>query len=214
MDLSSLLPAEIALVVADDDMWQKPLREEEEAMISGAIDKRCREFRAGRNAAHQALSLLLAPETPILRGDRREPIWPAGYVGSIAHCRGLCLAACAVDGTIAGIGLDAEPLLPLPEGTERYIHTRMDELIMNEHEDPLPQRLIFSAKESLYKAYYPLLGRFFGFHAVSLTEVGDGAFCFTPTDSCEVVFPSDLTFHGRYRYDDNHLVTACYLTRA
>jgi 4'-phosphopantetheinyl transferase EntD len=213
MDLSSIFPPEISLVVANDEMWQTSLRSEEEKLIEGAIDKRCREFRAGRHAAHQALSELKAPDIPILRGERREPLWPGGYVGSIAHCRGLCIAASAEDTEIAGIGLDVEPLISLPQGTERYIHTRSDEFLMRESDEPLPERLIFSAKESLYKCYYPLLGRFFGFQSVSLVDVEDGAFCFKPTDRCGVEFPSDLLFHGRYQYNTSHLVTACYLTR-
>jgi 4'-phosphopantetheinyl transferase EntD len=213
MDLSSIFPPEISLVVADDEMWQTPLRDEEERIIEGAIDKRCREFRAGRHAAHRALARLQAPDIPILRGERREPLWPNGFVGSIAHCRGLCIAASAVDSEIAGIGLDVEPLIPLPQGTDRYIHTQSDEFLMRESDQSLPERLIFSAKESLYKCYYPLLESFFGFQSVSLIDVEDGAFRFKPTDRCEVEFPSDLVFHGRYLSDASHLVTACYLTR-
>jgi 4'-phosphopantetheinyl transferase EntD len=213
MDLSSIFPPEISVVVADDEMWQTSLRSEEEKLIEGAIDKRCREFRAGRHAAHQALSELNAPDIPILRGERREPLWPAGYVGSIAHCRGLCIAASAIDEEIAGIGLDVEPLMPLPQGTDRYIHTQSDEFLMQESDELLPERLIFSAKESLYKCYYPLVGRFFGFQSVSILDVEDGVFRFKPTERCEIEFPSDLLFHGRYKYNASHLVTACYLTR-
>ncbi len=213
MDLSSIFPPEISLVVADDEMWQTALRDAEEKLIEGAIDKRCREFRAGRHAAHQALVELNAPDIPILRGERREPLWPTGYVGSIAHCRGLCIAASAKDSEIAGIGLDVEPLMPLPQGTEGYIHTQSDAFLLQESGEPLPERLIFSAKESLYKCYYPLVGRFFGFQSVSLQDVADGIFRFEPTDRCEIEFPSNLVFHGRYQYNASHLVTACYLTR-
>ncbi len=46
----------------------------------------------------------------------------------------------------------------------------------------LPPRLIFSAKESLYKCFYPLVKRFFGFHAVELElDPKRQRFCFKPT---------------------------------
>lgn len=213
MDLSSLFPPSATLVIADEEMWHTPLRDEEEAMIDGAIDKRQREFRAGRNAAHKAMALLQAPDVAILRGERREPVWPAGYIGSIAHCRDLCLAVCATDGVIAGLGIDVEPLTPLPAGVDRYIHTESDAKLMQSNRSALPERLVFSAKESLYKCYYPLIGRYFGFQSVNLVEVDEGHFKFKPTEKCQIDFPPELTFHGRYRYDSTHLLTACYLTR-
>jgi len=192
-------------------MWQKPLCAEEEALIDAAVLKRQREFRAGRNAAHAALQRLQAPQQAILRGSRREPVWPPGYLGTIAHCLDLCVAACAIEGKITGLGIDVEPLSPLPEGVERYIHTEGEKSRLEQQ--GLPQRLIFSAKESLYKCYYPLLGRFFGFQSVSLSfDKNAQTFCFKPTASCEIEFPTELYFHGRYHISATHLITACHLT--
>lgn len=214
MDLSSLFPAAVSLVLADETMWHSPLQDAEEALIQGAVEKRQREFRAGRHAAHAALRRLKAPETPILRGEKREPQWPGGYLGSIAHCRDRCLAVCAKEGEIAGLGLDVEPMSPLPEGVDRYIHSEEDADLMRRHRDTLPARLIFSAKESLYKCYYPLVKRYFGFQSVSLTiDMEGGRFGFRPTRRCDIEFPPGLVFHGRYLHDAAHLYTACYLTR-
>ncbi|MCU7862108.1 MAG: 4-phosphopantetheinyl transferase, partial [Candidatus Thiodiazotropha sp. (ex Lucinoma kastoroae)] len=66
MDLSSLFPPDVIIVKASNEMWSTPLCREEEQLIEGAVDKRQREFRAGRNAAHAALSQLNAPPGPIL----------------------------------------------------------------------------------------------------------------------------------------------------
>ena len=192
-------------------MWQAPLCKEEEALIESAIEKRQREFRAGRNAAHAALARLQAPASPLLRGERREPLWPAGHVGSIAHCKDLCLAVAAKGSDLLGVGIDVEPLEPLPAGVERYIHTPDEEAFIADNPDDHPQRLIFSAKESLYKCYYPLIERFFGFQSVALNfDREGGRFSFTPTDRCEIRFPP-LRFEGRYTIGERHLVTACYL---
>jgi 4'-phosphopantetheinyl transferase EntD len=211
MNLSNLFPSSAAVVSANSAMWERPLRPEEEALIAGAVDKRQREFRAGRNAAHAALEQLQAQDAPLLRGDRREPLWPNGLVGSIAHCDDLCIAVCAKNRDLMGIGVDVEPLKPLPAGVDRYIHTREEAAFIAEYPDCHPQRLIFSAKESLYKCYYPLLGRFFGFQSVTLSfDRAAGRFSYTPTEQCEVSFPS-WRFEGRYLIGERHLITACYL---
>ena len=211
MDLKSLLPPAAAVITADTSMWQSPLCPEEEALIAGAIEKRQREFRAGRHAAHAALARLQAPDQPLLRGERREPRWPSGFRGSITHCDDLCLAACARSGDLIGLGIDVEPLKPLPAGVEGYIHTPQEAAYMAGKGGELPQRLIFSAKESLYKCYYPLLGQFFGFHSVSLTiDRQAGRFSFSPSEACPVAFPPGR-FEGRYLIGERHLVTACCL---
>lgn len=211
MDLNSLFPPTVSLVVAEASMWQNPLRDEEEALIKGAIEKRQREFRAGRHAAHAALARLNAPDFPLLRGERREPLWPAGHLGSISHCHDLCVAACARDRDVAGLGIDVEPLEALPHGVERYIHTEAEAAFIADNPGEHPERLIFSAKESLYKCFYPLVQRYFGFHAVALSfDRERQSYRYTPTEQCKIAFPA-LRFEGRYTISSTHLITACYL---
>jgi 4'-phosphopantetheinyl transferase EntD len=213
MNLESLFPACTAVIIAEESMWQTPLREEEESLIEGAIDKRQREFRAGRHAAHAALDRLNAPDQPLLRGEAREPLWPHGHVGSIAHCRDLCVAVCARSDDVMALGIDVEPLEPLPRGVERYIHTTEEAALVADHPDSHPERLIFSAKESLYKCYYPLVQRFFGFQTVALAiDLEQRRFSFMPTVKSAIRFPTER-FEGRYAIGERHLATACYLLR-
>jgi enterobactin synthetase component D len=210
--LNHLFPHKTIIVKASREMWITPLCPEEEILIEGAVEKRQKEFRAGRHAAHKALEQLQAPWRPLLRGDMRQPIWPTGYLGSITHCHDACVAVCAKKGDMFGLGVDVEPLKPLPKGVNQYIHTPEDEEVMTQN-NHLPERLIFSAKESLYKCYYPLIGQFMGFQAVSLDiNPNEQCFHFTPTEDCTIPFPKELTFHGRYLMDENHLYTGCFLT--
>ncbi|MCU7917151.1 MAG: 4'-phosphopantetheinyl transferase superfamily protein [Candidatus Thiodiazotropha sp. (ex Epidulcina cf. delphinae)] len=212
MNLSSLFPPDAVIVKATTEMWAKPLCLEEEKLIEGAVEKRQREFRAGRHAAHAALDRLNAPSAPLLRGEKRQPLWPTGFLGSITHCRDACVAVCAEKGDIVSLGIDVEPLTPLPEGIARYINTAQEEQFMRRH-DSLPGRLIFSAKESLYKCYYPLLQHYFGFHSVSLNiDIPEQRFHFTPTPENHTRFPGSLNFHGSYWVEDDHLYTGCFLT--
>jgi 4'-phosphopantetheinyl transferase EntD len=213
MDLSALFPSNVVIIHASEDMWTTPAHEQEERLIAGSVKKRQREFRAGRNAARAALKQLDAPAGPLLRGENREPIWPRGFIGSISHCDDSCITACVQKGEIISLGLDVEPLKPLKPGIARYIETESERLFMERHPE-LPSRLIFSAKESLYKCYHPLIGRFFGFHSVTLDlDIPRQRFSFSPTASCEVDFPRDMFFHGGYLMTEDHLYTSCYLTR-
>ena len=144
--------------------------EEAAALGPAATSRRC-EFAAGRACARSALAALGVPAQPILRGVHREPLWPEGIVGSITHCKGYSAAAVAYRDDVASLGIDAEQNEPMPAGTlaviagAQEISLLQDLPCTNIHWD----RLLFSAKESLYKAWFPLVKRWLGFEEVSVT---------------------------------------------
>lgn len=154
----------------------------EAAALGEAVsEKRKLDFRLGRAAARQALREAGFPVvSPILRGEHREPLWPVGIIGSIAHCTDYGVAAAAWQQHVPAIGVDIQRL------EERYT----DELIArfadpDEFEwvrsDPglRTERAVklFSAKESVFKALYPLRRVWFAFDVAHLTPVdGEQAF--------------------------------------
>jgi 4'-phosphopantetheinyl transferase EntD len=214
MQWTELVPEQVVVISATEEMWITPVLPGEEALIHGALEKRQREFRAGRHCAHSALAKLGLPKIPILRDEKRAPIWPPGYLGSISHCRDYCLAACCVAGSIQGLGIDVEPLAPLKPGLAGYIQSDSESAFMDAHPQ-LPERLIFSAKESLFKCFYPLVKRYFGFHAVELTiDPINRRFDFIQTGETPLQLPGGYVFYGQYLTTDSHLFTACYLSRA
>lgn len=136
------------------------------------VEKRRLEFAAGRKAAHLALARLGLRPTAILTGSGREPLWPAGVVGSITHCSGYCAAAAAYRQQVTTLGIDAEPHAPLPPDVLEMVCTEAEQSLVH----ALPQAegihwatVIFSAKESVYKAWYPLAHRWLGFEEVVVT---------------------------------------------
>jgi 4'-phosphopantetheinyl transferase EntD len=171
--IESILPGTAIAVEAGDDDRAVVLFPEEEAMVARSVEKRRLEFATGRDCARRALERLGAPPGPVLAGNRGEPVWPAGVVGSIAHCRGYrgCAVAAATD--LVAIGIDAEPHEPLPEGlVEKVAGTEeMSWLAALAQAEPAIawDRLLFSAKEALYKAWYPLTERWLGFEDAVLT---------------------------------------------
>ena len=134
----------------------------EEALVARATEKRRKEFTAGRECARGALSALGVPAAPILRGYRGAPQWPDGIVGSIAHCAGYCAAAVARAQDLVTIGLDAEPNAPLPGGVLELISLPAERARLRELAAASPgtgwDRLLFCAKEAVYKAWFPLTG--------------------------------------------------------
>lgn len=127
----------------------------------GAVPARLAEFSAGRAAARIALQ---HPDQPIPIGPDRAPIWPSGLVGTITHCAGLCLAVVGKSSDFRGLGLDAEPDMPLAADLWSTI-LRGDEAPSDHHS----ALVHFVAKEAAYKAQHCISKRLFGFHTLRLT---------------------------------------------
>ena len=178
--IEELLPAAARAVETFADPPGTFLYPEEEAVVSGAVEKRRREYATTRTLARAALAALGIPPAPILSGERGAPVWPPGIVGSMTHCAGYRAAAVAVDGEIHAIGIDAEEHGPLPGGVldavsddaERRELARLAESAPGVHWD----KLLFSAKESVYKAWFPLTRRWLDFTEARVTARPDGTF--------------------------------------
>ena len=139
------------------------------ASLQRAAPKRLGEFLAGRLAAREALRRVGLGEHVVTIGSAREPRWPAGFEGSISHSllQGRGMALCAVRPGQAGMGLDLEAWLEDGQTSELWPGIVNDEEWGRLQRCPLgPAQgltLVFSAKESLFKALYPRVGRYFDF---------------------------------------------------
>ena len=170
--IEKLLPDCVVAVEARHDDGPADLFPEEEAIVDRAVHKRRREFTTARMCARSALQQLGLPPVSILSGERGEPLWPAGVVGSITHCDGYRACAVARSSVVLTVGIDAEPNASLPEGLLGDI-ARAEELpalgqLALEHPRIHWDRLLFSAKESVYKAWFPLARRWLGFEDASI----------------------------------------------
>jgi 4'-phosphopantetheinyl transferase EntD len=217
--IEAILPAGVAVAEARNDEGEADLFPEEEALVARAVEKRRREFATGRACAHRALEGLGIAAVAVPAGERGEPVWPPGVVASIAHCRGYrgCAAARAED--LTTIGIDAEPHAALPEGLIGDLarpeeRGRLAELAAAEpsiHWD----RLLFSAKESVYKAWYPLARRWLGFEDAVLTiDPRRRAFSARLLVEGPVVAGAELSgFDGRWLVAEGLLLTAIAVSR-
>ena len=157
--IERLLPAPIVSVEAFEDVpGEEPLGGEQH-LIAGVVETRRCEFITARRCAREALKRLGHAPAPMLSGDRRAPRWPDGIAGSITHCSGYRAAAVASTASVAAIGIDAEPHGPLPKGVEEAVTLAEERDMLAElrasHPGPHWDKILFSAKESVYKAWFP-----------------------------------------------------------
>ncbi|WP_197043537.1 4'-phosphopantetheinyl transferase family protein [Saccharothrix sp. NRRL B-16314] len=214
MIIDLLLPPPVSAFESFTDPDGVVLFPEEEELIAKSVDKRRKEFTTGRHCARTALGALGFPPAPVLPGPKREPIWPEGVVGSITHCTGYRAAAVGRTADVWSIGLDAEPNQPTPEGVLDAIAVpgelaRMPELRAS-GDKVAWDRLLFSAKETVYKAWFPLARKWLGFEDAEVTiNPDDGTFTARILIEAPVVDGVALDgFTGRWLAREGFVVTA------
>ena len=212
--IEEILPPGVAAAEAFGDTAPALLFPAEEAAIARAVAKRRSEFATGRACARAALAKLGLPPVPIVPGPRGAPQWPAGVAGSITHCAGYRASAVAYLKDVAGIGLDAEPNAPLPDGVLERIAVPQERAWLPELAAAVPgvswDRLLFCAKESVYKAWFPLTRRWLGFEQAAITvDPRAGAFTAELLEPAVALDGRRLAgFAGRWLARDGLVLTA------
>jgi 4'-phosphopantetheinyl transferase EntD len=205
------------IVTEEIELFATPLAEllpEEAASMSRAASVRLLEFRGGRHCARHALARLGLPDTPVLRASDRSPVWPDGFVGSIAHTRnrhrGFCGAVVARATHVRSLGLDVELDEPLEPKLWPRVLTAREHSWLNQKPDSergFWGKLVFSAKECAYKCQYPLSHQFLEFADVDVTFSETGNELFAVLGRCAGPFPSGAVFAGRYARQDGIVAT-------
>jgi 4'-phosphopantetheinyl transferase EntD len=171
--IEAILPEAAVVEESFVDEGAGDLLPEEVEVVSRAVEKRRSEFATGRACAHRALRRLGIEAGAIGSGERGEPLWPEGVIGSITHCEGYRASAVARGAELMTIGIDAECHQPLPAGLVTDIARAEERAALADlaGSDPAVHwdRLLFSAKESVYKAWFPLAQRWLGFEDATLT---------------------------------------------
>lgn len=205
--LERMLPSTVVAVEAFGDPPNAVLWPSEHALVARAVEKRRREFTTVRHCARVAMGRLGIPPAAVLPGHHNAPQWPAGVVGSLTHCDGYRAAALALHTDVDSLGIDAEPHAPLPDGVWHVV-SRPEERaelrrLAASHPSVHWDRLLFSAKESVYKAWYPLARRWLGFEDASVVLDPNGGFTAT------VLVPGPVAgFDGRWLVEGAFVVAA------
>lgn len=214
--LERILPPEVAVSCAAEEI-EAELYEVESSLVANAVEGRRREFATGRACARNALAKLGIMPAPIPAGERGEPLWPDGIVGSITHCEVFRAAAVAHASQVMGVGIDAEPNAPLPAGLLGDIALPQEQAWIRALAGEVPgtcwDRLLFTIKEAVYKVWFPIAHRWLGFED-ALVEIDRerGSFSVRLLVPGPMLGGTRLTgFEGRWLAQDGILLAAIAL---
>ncbi len=202
--LDELLPEAASCVVPIP--CQESAYPEELVCVAHADTRRQQAFTAGRVAARRALTALGITQFPVLRGGWGEPIWPPAVVGSISHSDQLGIASVAYADSLYSLGLDLQIQRTLKVGIERVICTGAEHSLHWHTDKNAALLILFSVKESAYKALHPLLRRHIGFKDIRVDFCADGQFSAAHSASGAVVA-------GRYADKLGWIVSGCTIAR-
>jgi len=133
----------------------------------------------GRVALRAALQVVgVEAAGPLLATPRGAPLVPAGAVGSVSHKSDLAvaLAARAATPPEATLGIDVEVVRAFKHDIARHVLTAGERAALPP-EGPARDREVlrlFSAKEAIYKALDPWVGRFVSFQEAAIARAADG----------------------------------------
>jgi len=143
-----------------------------------AVKKRKAEFLAGRYSAKQlarALKISRADSIEVKVGLHREPIWPLGLKGSITHNSSTAICLMSKSPQVCSLGIDIETIISedlVGDISSLVCNKQEVQLLLSQEINKRKAiTLIFSAKESIFKALYSKVGEYFDFNEAVLMDV-------------------------------------------
>ena len=179
--------------------------------IQNSVLKRQAEYLAGRFAASCALGDLGVMVNDIGIGTHRSPVWPNGISASITHTNDKAVCAAADNNDYQYLGIDLENILSKKSIIE------IKNIIINNNENNMLKKsdlsieeaftLIFSAKESLFKALYPSVGYYFDFTVVEVIEIkrNENSFKINLLKNLTPELKAGRVFKGYFCFDETSI---------
>lgn len=188
--------------------------------MANAVDKRKSDFLAGRYCAKKALASFGLLDFSIDVGPDRNPLWPNGLLGSISHTGHVATAVASNDRHLIGLGIDIESVIcdcPMNETKAHVLtaseHSLFETTLLSNNE---LFTVVFSLKESFFKAAYRLVNRYFGFEAMSVVAIDrqSGIASFRLNETLHDRLREGDVLSGRFRFiEENLLATLVLLDR-
>ena len=191
--------------------------EEEKISASFGSSKRRAEFSLGRYCARRALSKFELESFPILRNtESREPHWPKSVRGSITHSEGFAAVAVGMTKDVSGIGIDLESLSRVVDfNIRRHVCVEKEREFMESltaEQANRYLRIIFSAKESIFKCFFPISQTYLYFQdAEIIIDDKNCEFSFLLSKACTGITSAGFQHSGRFSIKDDLLLTSIYI---
>jgi enterobactin synthetase component D len=189
--------------------------------LDRATAKRKIQYLAGRACACRAIERLKPAES--VQAPQRDadgcPVWPQGLVGSISHTDAFATAAVALRSQAIALGVDAEAVMSEEAAAE------VAGLVASEDETrrvaelaslarPAALTLVFSAKESLFKALYPPTRRPFDYLDCEIARLDSRERRFVVRLSTPFDVFGAAEYAGRYEFANGEVRTGFLVASA
>lgn len=188
------------------------------ASITNSVQNKQAEYVASRLCTQEAFRILGEPYSPVGKGADGEPQWPKGITGSLTHCSGFTAVGVAYKHHVKAIGLDSEIIL-----TQEVLTEVMDTIALPFEIQRAKQleknfqfqyfTLLFSAKECIYKALFPLVNIFFGFHDAEIIDLDFSSRRFRAKllKTLNAEFQEGFILEGQFSIDTQYVHTGLVL---
>lgn len=181
-------------------------------VLIGASEKRKADFLAGRYCARKALAQFGLNDFQVRIGDNRNPLWPIGYHGSISHTSNLATAIVCNDERHAGLGIDIETVIQddcLNE-IKNYVLTGQELCLLKSKIFTMNEvvTIIFSLKESFFKAAYQLTREYLDFDAIRILSIdrASGIVSFSVNETKHDLLRKNTILSGQFRFVEGGMV--------
>jgi 4'-phosphopantetheinyl transferase EntD len=202
----------------------------EQRIVRHAVALRKSDFGDARWCAHEALRQWgsVSASSPVLRGAKGMPLFPPGVVGTLSHTEGLRAALVGPADRWRSMGIDVERAVALPGGVFNSVTSPAERWQLEREAgdvlDPgILGTVLFSAKECVYKSWFPLAGRFLDFDGAEVTlsvgrHTGDGGGAVEVRGTWTARLLVDPTpvdeIHGMWVIRDGYVATVCAVATA
>lgn len=180
-------------------------------VLKDVAQVRKQEFIAGRYCAIQAAKKIGLTIESLPSAKTREPVWPKGMTGSISHSKQMAISCISTSDDYLSLGIDAEEMMK-PELAAEVATTiaSQEELnYLSSLKSSQGLTVLFSAKEALYKALFPLVRTFIDFKEVKLVSLNldNGSFELELNSSNPILTKYLGLYAGSFRMMNQTIVT-------
>lgn len=149
--------------------WQLPLP----LRIQSAVKKRRAEYLASRMLTREVFTRLGQPDFILSNAADRSPLWPAGVQASLSHSTGIVVLAATKQPLCIGVDVEQQMSATTAEETTEMLMGSAERSCLQRLplDFPLAATLLFSLKESVYKALWPQLYQPMDFYHAELVDV-------------------------------------------
>ncbi len=179
--------------------------------LANAVKKRRAEYLASRYAARQAMASLGIVDFLLANDASRAPVWPPAVIGSLSHSHQRAVVLATTSPLLSGIDVENVMDGKTAESLHEAIISHEELQLLARLDLPFATALslVFSLKESLYKAIYPQLKQFMDFHsaAVTMVDINTGRALLRLTQTAAAAFPAGREFAGRFQLQQHEILS-------